>query len=399
MGEPETAPRRDRQVLLVLGMHRSGTSAAAGLLMHLGADMARTPIRSDADNARGYWEPLPIVELHDRLLAEAGGGWDDWVRLDPERIGAGAADALTAAYVAEFGAAPLAVLKDPRLSRFLPLWLDVLGRLGIAPLAVIALRHPLEVARSLERRDGMPQDEALLLWLRYSLEIERGTRGLPRSFLRYDDLIADWRAAADRLAAELGLAWPVPPAAVAETVDGFLDGAMRHHAARPADFGANPQLAAWIDAGYAALEDLARGGDRAEAEARLDALAAALADADALIGATTRRQRHAALARAAALADGLVAARAEAAAQAAAAHAAAVARAEAEARHAAAAAAAAAALAEVEARLAAAETHAARLEAARAALIGSTSWRLTAPLRQVAARLRRPRPPASAPAE
>ena len=92
------------------------------------------------------------------------------------------------------------MLKDPRICRFVPLWRAVLGRLGVAPKVVVPLRHPLEVAGSLARRDGMPEDEALLLWLRHCLEAEAATRGLPRSFLRYDDLVADWRPAVDRLA-------------------------------------------------------------------------------------------------------------------------------------------------------------------------------------------------------
>ena len=216
-------------------MHRSGTSATAGVLAQLGARMARTPIRADADNTKGYWEPLPIVELHNRLLAEAGSAWDDWGRLDAERIDPGAADALAGLYAAEFGDAPLAVLKDPRICRFVPLWRTVLGHLGVAAKVVIPLRHPLEVAGSLASRDGMPLEAALLLWLRHCLEAEAATRGLPRSFLSYEDLMADWRACVDRLAQDLDLVWPTPPDAAAEGIAAFLSRDMRHHAIAGAD--------------------------------------------------------------------------------------------------------------------------------------------------------------------
>jgi hypothetical protein len=403
MDQPSADPRR--QVLLVLGMHRSGTSATAGLLTHLGGRMARTPIQPDANNPRGYWEPLSIVELHNRLLAEAGSSWDDWGRLEPRRFGAAVLDELAAHFMAEFDDAPLVVLKDPRICRFVPLWLEVLGRLGIAPKVVIPLRHPLEVAGSLARRDGMPRDEALLLWLRHCLDAERATRGLPRSFLSYDVLMADWRGAAERLAAELDLRWPVAPEAAAPAVAGFLSHEMRHHVVRPGvepDADLTEDLAPWVGASHAALAALAAGGGAAD-EARLDAVRTALDAADALMGTAARRQRQAA-AEARAERAAALAARAEAEAAQAAAESHAAAQADAARWHAEAAAVAQAALAEARAGIAASEVRAtelraalAALEADRRALLGSTSWRLTAPLRLIGDRVRRSRRSTSAP--
>src|SRR5512134_3346618 len=132
-----SAHRPERQVLLVLGMHRSGTSATAGLLAQLGARMAATPMPASPSNPRGHWESGPLVDLHDRLLAEAGSAWNDWGPLDPERFaaaGGGARTALAAAFAAEFGDGPdgLVVLKDPRICRFLPLWRQVVADLGAA---------------------------------------------------------------------------------------------------------------------------------------------------------------------------------------------------------------------------------------------------------------------------
>ena len=86
----------------------------------------------------------------------------------------------------------------------------------------------------------MPLAEGLLLWLRHCLAAEHDTRGLPRSFLHYSDLLADWRPVVDRLAAELGLVWPVPPAAAAPEIDAFLSGELRHHAAGEGEALAGP---------------------------------------------------------------------------------------------------------------------------------------------------------------
>lgn len=389
-----------RPVLLVLGMHRSGTSATAGLLARLGAGMAATPIRADGNNPHGYWEPEPIVSLHNRLLAEAGSAWDDWGPLDGTRL-EGAREALAAAFLAEFGDEGLAVLKDPRICRFLPLWQAVLAGLGAEPLAVLTLRHPLAVARSLARRDGMAEEEALLLWLRHTLEAEAGSRAMRRGFLRYDDLVADWRGAADRLSATLDLAWPVDPAAAAAGIAEFLSGDLRHHAADP-----DAPLPAWAAEGWAALAALAEGD--AAALPRLDALRTALDSGDALMGVTARRQaRRAAGAEAEATrlrheaATALAHHEAVRAAQAAhvaeleAAHGVAlaardalatrVAELEAECRavKAAHAAEAAALTARAEAAEAARAAEAAARHAEREAFLTSRSWRLTAPLRRL----------------
>ena len=414
--------RQQRQVLLVLGMHRSGTSATAGMLARLGAAAPATPIPGNAFNVRGYFESAPLNALHERLLAEAGSAWHDWGPLDGGRIAAaadgGAETALAGVFAAEYGDAPLVVLKDPRICRFVPLWRGVLARLGARPKAVIPLRHPLEVARSLERRDGMPLEKALLVWLRHSVDAEAATRDLPRCFFGYDELLADWEAVARRLAAELGLVWPVPVEAAAETGD-FLSGHLRHHVLAP-DEATGPAFGGWVAATLDALGVLARSGGRdAEAEARLDAVAAGLDAADPLAGALARREAGVAAAlggRLEAAAAELEAAREVARAAAGAAQAA-QAQAAAARRPADAAAAAEAARARTEARAVAAETRAAAaeagLEAARgalagleaelaarsaalagreaelAALLGSTSWRLTAPLRRVGNRLRR----------
>jgi len=391
MDTPSAGPRR--QVLLVLGMHRSGTSATAGLFAHLGAQTAANPIRADSNNPHGYWEPEPLVSLHNRLLAEAGSGWDDWGSLDGARLAGqdgGGRAALATAFTAEFGEDfELAVLKDPRICRFLPLWRQVLADVGATPLVVLPLRHPLAIAGSLARRDGMAEEEALLLWLRHMLEAEAGSRAMPRAFLGYDDLVDDWRAVADRLAATLGIDWPVDPEAAAPAIAAFLSGDLRHHAPDP-----DAPLPAWAAEGWAALAALAAGD--AGALPRLDALRAALDSGDALMGVAARRQARRAveaeIARAATEASATATATALQEAAAALVHHEAVRAAlaahvaELEAAHGAALAAHAAETAALEARAGAAEAarvaEAAARVAEREAFLSSGSWRITAPLRR-----------------
>lgn len=201
-----------RRVILVLGMHRSGTSALASVLGCLGAGLPRDPMPATADNPSGYQESRAIARFHNRLLESAGTRWNDdapvpraWFD-DPTRRGDEAEAARLLAV--EFGDEETVVLKDPRLCRLLPLWKRVLVRKAIEPFAILALRDPGEVARSLRARldDAAfrpaaiaAEPRATLLWLRHLLDAERDSRDLPRVAIAYPALVADWRAALEPL--------------------------------------------------------------------------------------------------------------------------------------------------------------------------------------------------------
>ena len=63
--------------VIVLGMHRSGTSALAGILHHLGVELGDRLMQASPDNPRGYWEHRDIVAVNHKLMAELGWSWDD----------------------------------------------------------------------------------------------------------------------------------------------------------------------------------------------------------------------------------------------------------------------------------------------------------------------------------
>ncbi|MFN3354262.1 MAG: sulfotransferase family protein, partial [Brevundimonas sp.] len=183
-----------KQALVVLGMHRSGTSSVAGALCKLGAAPPKTLMPEHPDNPKGYWESLSVVGANEELLASGGSFWSDWRPFETpgprsavrrERI-----DRLAAVIRDEFDDAPLIVLKDPRICRIFPLWRDALDRSGYVALPILPLRHPLEVAASLKRRDGLSIAHGLFVWLRHVLDAEAATRGAPRHILRWSDFIA-----------------------------------------------------------------------------------------------------------------------------------------------------------------------------------------------------------------
>src|SRR5581483_5443085 len=90
----------------------------------------------------------------------------------------------------EYGDSTLFVVKDPRLCRLIPLWLAALERYGARPSFVITTRNPLEVAGSLRARNGFSATKSYLLWLRHLLDAERDSRGFPRVFTSYEQLLS-----------------------------------------------------------------------------------------------------------------------------------------------------------------------------------------------------------------
>ncbi|TWT17608.1 hypothetical protein [Luteimonas wenzhouensis] len=272
-----------RTAVIVLGMHRSGTSAIAGVLSLLGIATPRHLMAPTRDNPKGYWESTALMTVHDRILQSAGSSWDDWDRFNPAWIDSPAAPQLLAqleeAIVAEFNGAPTLLVKDPRMCRLMPAWRVVLERMGIDARVVMPLRKPLEVSLSLQARNGFGALQGQALWLRHVLEAEAGSRGLVRSVATYDALLHDWRGVVDRLGRELGLAWPRWSGAVEAEVDAYLteelhrnrsdDGELRP-TGRPQD--------EWVREAYALLAG-EPGPDAPEVRARLDALRKAFDEA------------------------------------------------------------------------------------------------------------------------
>ncbi|MBP6878618.1 MAG: hypothetical protein KBC34_11390 [Phenylobacterium sp.] len=222
-----------RTAYLVLGMHRSGTSATAQLLALAGAELPDNVMPGDEHNAKGYFEPWKISVFNDQRLRAAASAWDDpfnlpYAPLDPEAE----ADWTTRAvdlFRAEFGESIYPLLKDPRVSVLLPMWRAALERLDMPARVVIPVRHPLAVAGSLARRDAFPVEKSVLVWTLYMLAAEAGSRDLPRAFVSYDGLLADWRAEVARMEQALGAPLPRLTEHAADRIDGFLTKDLRHN--------------------------------------------------------------------------------------------------------------------------------------------------------------------------
>jgi hypothetical protein len=216
--------------VFIIGMHRSGTSALGGVLERLGLTVGKTvmPPNPEKGNPKGYSENHALMQLHDRFLAAIGSKWWDDEPVGDERFSGMTAqrfrEELLQLLVDEFGQnRPL--IKDPRLCRLMPLWLPVIEECFPQARFVLPIRHPVEVACSLRKRDQFTLDLGLKLWVVHVLEGERTTRSFGRLFMTYDQLMQSPVETVARLANSLGLS-----ADAAAAVSGQIDPTLRHHA-------------------------------------------------------------------------------------------------------------------------------------------------------------------------
>jgi GT2 family glycosyltransferase/glycosyltransferase involved in cell wall biosynthesis len=223
--------------LLVLGMHRSGTSALSGVLARCGADVGARVTGGGTGNDTGHWEDATAVELHERLLAAFGARWDDpfplpagWQATSDAQRAAGD----VAAYVAGNRSRHACwAVKDPRLSLFAGLWREAALAAGQRVASILVLRHPLEVAGSLQARDGIGIARGLLLWYDYTLSALEHAATMPTALVSYAGLLADWRATLGRIRALPGAEGLAQQHAEVE-VEAFLQPGRRHQRAATA---------------------------------------------------------------------------------------------------------------------------------------------------------------------
>lgn len=231
-----------RPIVVVAGMHRSGTSLCARILSSVGVDIA-DDVGPGPGNEEGHWERWELVELHNRILTAVNrrngdiGEYNPLHDLAPPPMWWGlpsvrAARSEIEAYLDKrmrigevFG------FKDPRVSRLMPMWNQILERKGLSPRFVLCLRNPSEVADSLWKRDRIPHLVGLYRWLLYNCEF-LAHAGVEYHLVHYED----WFEAPDdtirRLAAFVGGVIPDDPALLHEMLR-VISGQQRHNVSPP----------------------------------------------------------------------------------------------------------------------------------------------------------------------
>ncbi|MDR7088691.1 glycosyltransferase [Cellvibrio fibrivorans] len=221
---------KTRKLIVVVGMHRSGTSAVMNALACMGVSLGDDLLPAGKDNPKGFFEDKSINDLNIEMLDVIG---QDWFSLSlvtdaqvEQLVNAGylekAADLLRAKMVGHelFG------FKDPRVSKLLKFWVKVFALLECETQYVLCLRHPLSVANSILKRNKTPIRKGYLLWLSYNMAILTQHLSTSLVALDYDQLMESPEAQLEYLAQQLNL--NIQPDLAARFVEEFLDDNLRH---------------------------------------------------------------------------------------------------------------------------------------------------------------------------
>lgn len=200
-----------RSALAVIGMHRSGTSMVTGMIAM--CDVAVGPsselLGPSKANPTGHWERRPMLQINEVALERLGLAWDHvpalpapgWehdARFD-DLVDAGRA------VIDTFPEGRPFAWKDPRTSITLPLWERVMD--GAPASAILCVRNPLDVWRSLEARGAMSMRLSLQLWQAYSesaLSLARArTHVLTHYDAYFEDAVAELTRICDAVAIEV----------------------------------------------------------------------------------------------------------------------------------------------------------------------------------------------------
>jgi hypothetical protein len=265
-GEPDeqtnSSDMPSSRAVLVLGMHRSGTSALARGVQMLGVYLGNNFLNPQPDNPTGYWEDKNICALNERLLEVFGLEWQDVALLDDHRWHEPEVEVLRAEAIeylaAQFAGHPLWGFKDPRTLRLLPFWRSVLGSLEVDQSYLLVIRNPRSVALSLQQRHGMDAQTAHRLWLVYVVPYLSEIATLPFVVADYDLVMAEPRKQLERIAR--GLEIPLNAAnqrGIEDFAGDFLDPDLRHSFFDEADFDLDPNLRPLTREAYLWLRQLA----------------------------------------------------------------------------------------------------------------------------------------------
>jgi GT2 family glycosyltransferase/glycosyltransferase involved in cell wall biosynthesis len=194
--------------LVVLGMHRSGTSAVTGALSAMGAYVGDEDSLTGKnwENPAGFFERKDLRAICDSILHASGADWWKVANFDPHRV----SHSVTRARMPELQAVVARldedaeknvawVVKEPRLCLLYP----ILQRALLRPQIILTLRHPLEVAKSLRSRNGFSMEAGVALWEAYMVNAIRSCMNADPIIVNYEDLVSSPKPTLEKLANEL----------------------------------------------------------------------------------------------------------------------------------------------------------------------------------------------------
>ena len=251
-----------KSCIVVLGMHRSGTSVIAKALELFGVELGQDLIPVADDNLKGFWEDKSIMELNDRILGLAGMTWFSvfdypFALLDSEQ-GKGLEDEAVNILTSRFANRTLWGFKDPRCAKLLPFWQRVFLRLNhVVVRYIFVLRNPLDIAASLQRRNDFNLAMSQHLWLTHNFPNLALLEDQEACFVSFDHFLMNPHNDLERIANHFGL--PLDAEKTTEFISEFISPALRHSHSSPADLITTAGVFPFVEKLYRILNQVAEG--------------------------------------------------------------------------------------------------------------------------------------------
>lgn len=254
-----------KKLIVVLGMHRSGTSTVMNALACMGVSLGDDLLPPGKDNPKGFFEDKSINDLNIEMLDVIG---QDWFSLSlvteaqvAQLISLGYLEKATELLRRKMADHLYFGFKDPRVAKLLKFWKKVFAQLDCSISYVLCLRHPLSVANSVLKRNKTPIRKGYLLWLSYNLAIVTEALDTPLVALDYDQLMETPLEQLDFLAQQLGLG--IQPELADGFANEFLDKDLRHSKFSAIDLQNDWRCPSLVTSAYAITQRLLSADNKA----------------------------------------------------------------------------------------------------------------------------------------
>lgn len=255
---------KNGRLIVVLGMHRSGTSTITKSLELLGVGLGTDVHPAGSDNPKGFWEDRNCLEINNSLLKHLGSaydrlsmGWDE-IALDPvvSELRSRAISLITQRLNENEG---IWGFKDPRTCRLHGFWRDVFLALNCEVSYVIAIRNPASVAASLASRNGIPAEKAYFLWLQHVLPAMRFLTNARSVVVDYDEFLASPYSQLVRISENLDLPLPDQQNSLVRNFENnFIENGLRHTYVTEAELALDERASIIVAETYSLLLRLAK---------------------------------------------------------------------------------------------------------------------------------------------
>lgn len=214
-----------KKLVFVVGAGRSGTSSITRALQVLDVDLGVALMPANPEfNRKGYFEDLDVLDFNRRLLEEIGSVWHDLSPIDSlsfkrHELRSRCLDLLAR----KLDGRPLFGIKDPQITRIIPFWSGVAAQLGVVDYYVIALRHPLSVARSLSRYSGFSIARCFEIWFVFTLQALVDSVSGRRVVVSYENILGKPAVEVSRIADAIAVSFDRSSALFRTYSEDFLD--------------------------------------------------------------------------------------------------------------------------------------------------------------------------------